>query len=110
MTCYLNQLPQQTPAQRKAQVRKAISTISELLASRKVQLKVGPQGAVTFTGTFDRADMADACIYRLVKSGGSAAAKLALQRAEMTSGTAVNRAAMAAGVHSHDGGKSWSTH
>lgn len=112
MTCYLNQQPRQTVAERKAQVRKAISVIGELIAARKVELKVGPQGAVTFTGIpeRDRADMADACIYRLVKSGGSAAAKLALQRAEMTSGTAVNRAALAAGVHSHDGGKSWSTH
>jgi hypothetical protein len=112
MTCDTRLAPRQTLAQRKAEVRKASAIIDKLIAQRKVGVKVGPQGAVTFTGVSDsdRAGMTDGCIYRMLTNGGSAAVRLAIHRAEMTAGRAVDRKAVAQGVHSHDGGNTWSTH
>lgn len=112
MACDMMLARNQTMGQRKEQVRKAVSVIGELLANRRAQVKVGPQGAVTFTGIpdADRAGITDACVYRLVMQSGSAGAKLAIQRAEQLAGRAVDRRAVARGVHSHDGGQTWSTH
>jgi hypothetical protein len=112
MACETMLAPRQTLAQRKEQVRKAAAIIDRLIAQRKAGVKVGPQGAVTFTGISDsdRADMTDACIYRTLSRSGSAATKIAIQRAEQLAGRTVNRAALAAGVHSHDGGNTWSAH
>lgn len=102
----------QTLAQRKDQVRKAAAIIDKLIAQRKAGVKVGPQGAVTFTGISDsdRAGMTDACVYRMLSRTGSAATKLAILKAEQVAGHTVNRAALVAGVHSHDGGNTWSAH
>lgn len=112
MACDTMLAPRQTLAQRKEQVRKAAQLIDKLIRERKVGVKVGPQGAVTFTGVSDsdRSGMTDACVYRMITRTGSAAAKLAIQRAEQLAGRTVNRAALAAGVHSHDGGNTWSSH
>lgn len=112
MACETMRRPGQTLAQRASEVRKAAAIIDKMIAARKAGVKVGPQGAVTFTGISDsdRNGMTDACIYRIISRTGSAAAKMALARAEQVAGRAVNRAAVAAGVHSHDGGKNWSTH
>jgi hypothetical protein len=112
MVCDTQLKPRQTLAERKAEVRKRMSSIDKLIANRTVQLRVGPQGAVTFTGLTDsdRDGLTDACIYRTVTRTGSAAAKLAIQRAEQLSSRPVDRRMLAAGVHSHDGGKTWSTH
>lgn len=99
----------QTLAQRKTQVRKAAQRIDKLVASKTVKVKVGPQGAVTFTGLSDtdRDGLTDACIYRRLMQTGSAAAKMAIMRAEQVAGRGVDRAAVAQGVHSHDGGATW---
>lgn len=112
MACWLTQAPAQTPAQRKTEVDKAIARIDKFLAARKVKVTVGPQGAVTFDGISDddRARMSDACIYRLITRKGSAAAKMALARAEQMAGRKIDRAVVNAGVHSHDGGRTWSAH
>src|SRR5690348_10907346 len=102
----------QTLTQRKEEVRKAIRTIDVLIAQRKVQVTVGPQGAITFTGIpqADRAGITDACVYRLISRTGSAATRLAIARAEQLAGRAVDRRVVSAGVHSHDGGRTWSKH
>lgn len=99
----------QTIGQRASEIRKRVSVIDALLASRRVQLKIGPQGAVTFTGITaeDRDGMTDACIFRTLSSTGSAAAKMALARAEQLAGRTVDRKQVTAGVHSHDGGATW---
>ena len=112
MVCDTLLKPRQTLAQRKEEVRKRMSQIDKLIVSGRLKLKVGPQGAVTFLGLSDsdRDGISDACIYRTITRSGSAAAKMALQRQEMLAGTAVSRAALAHGVHSHDEGKTWSTH
>lgn len=110
MPCDTMRLPQQTAAERMLEVRKAVPVIARLLAAGQITVKVGPQGAVTFTGITDtdRARMTDACIYRLISGpNASAAVKMKLARAEQLAGRSVDRRAVAAGVHSHDGGQSW---
>lgn len=109
MPCDTRLKPRQTVAQRVTEVRKAQQRIEKLLASRRVTAKVGPQGAVAFLGLSEdeRDGLTDACIYRHVMLKGSAAAKLALMKAEQQAGRSVDRRVVSQGVHSHDGGQSW---
>ena len=109
MPCNTKLKPNQTLQQRATEVRKAAERIDKMLASRKIKVLVGPQGAIAFAGLSDdeRDGMTDACIYRMLTRSGSAAAKMAIQRAEQLAGRAVDRKVVAHGVHSHDGGNSW---
>lgn len=101
--------PQQTLAERMAEVRSASARIAALVAAQKVQVKIGPQGAVTFIGISDkdRVGMTDACVYRRIMASGSHAARQAVVKAEQLAGRTVDRRMVAQGVHSHDGGASW---
>lgn len=58
--------PDQTLAERAAEVRADIKRIDQLVAARTVRVIVGPQGAVAFDGlTREQRDgLSDACIYR----------------------------------------------
>ena len=109
MPCYSTPRRNQTLTQRKEEVRKKVTLIDKLITARKVQVKVGPQGAVAFTGISveDRADMTDGCIYRMIMSSGTMAAKLKIQQAEQLAGVKVNKQVVAQGIHSHDGGATW---
>lgn len=109
MPCDTMRLPNQTMSERVTEVRTAAQKIDKLLAARKIGVKVGPQGAVTFTGLSDddRRRMTDACIYRRIIQSGSAASKMAIARAEQLAGRTVSKATVANGVHSHDGGSTW---
>ena len=103
----------QTIAQRKEEVRKVVETLDRALASGRVKIKIDKStGAISFEGltATERDDVTDACAYRRLMISGSAAAKMAIQRAEQLAGRGVSRQALAAGIHSHDGGKSWHTH
>lgn len=112
MVCDMRLKPRQSQEQRREELRKRMNRVQELLAQRKLQVKVGKQGAITFVGLSDedRDGMTDACIYRSIMRTGSAAAKQAIMRAEQISGVKVNKSVLHAGVHSHDGGQSWSAH
>jgi hypothetical protein len=109
MPCDTYLKPDQTLNQRVEEVKKRVTAVDRLIASRKVTVKVGPQGAVTFVGIpdEDRDGMTDACIYRMLTRKGSAAARQAIQKAEMMAGRSVDRKVVAAGIHSHDGGSTW---
>ena len=109
MPCDSRRKQNQTAAQRKTEVRAAVRRIDKLIAAKQIGVKVGPQGAVTFTGLPDtvRDGLTDVCIYRMLTRTGSAAARMAIARAEQLAGRAVDRKVIAAGVHSHDGGQSW---
>jgi len=109
MACDTKLKPNQTLSQRATEVRKAAERIDKMLAARKLQVKVGPQGAIAFIGLSesDRDGMTDACIYRMLTRSGSAAAKMQIARAEQIAGRAVDRSVVAHGVHSHDNGASW---
>lgn len=101
--------PKQTVAERMAEVRSASVRIAALVAANKVQVKIGPQGAVAFIGIPDQArvGMTDACIYRRIMASGTHAARQAIAKAEQLSGRTVNKKMVAQGVHSHDGGATW---
>jgi len=101
--------PRQTLAERMAQVRSASARIAALLAAKKVQVKVGPQGAIVFIGIpdQDRVGMTDVCIYRRIMASGTHGARQAIVQAERLAGRAVDKKVVAHGVHSHDGGQSW---
>lgn len=101
--------PKQTVAERMAEVRSASARIAALLAAKKVQVKIGSQGAVAFIGIpdQDRVGMTDACIYRRIMASGTHGAKMAIAKAEQLAGRTADKKVIAQGVHSHDGGQTW---
>ena len=101
---------EQTFAERVAEVESALKRLERYLQTGAVKLKIGPSGAVTFVGWQDRDDISDTCAVRSLMAQGSAAFRQALVRAEAVQGRKMNPQAVAAGVHSHDGGKTWSKH
>jgi hypothetical protein len=109
MPCDTRLKERQTIQERVTEVRAVLDRVNKGLASGKVRVVIGPQGAVTFDGIAaeERDGVTDACIYRRVMATGSALAKAAIARAEQMSGRAINRQAVAHGHHSHDGGKTW---
>lgn len=109
MPCNTKLKKGQTVAQRAAELRKRGEQVDKLLAGGRVGVKIGPQGAITFTGIPEevRDGMTDACVYRAIMARGSHQAKLAIAKAERLAGRAVDKKVVASGLHSHDGGASW---
>lgn len=99
----------QTLTQRKDEIKKVTEKVASGLANGKVTAKVGRNGAITFTGIPDdeRTGITDGCIYRRIMVSGSALARQKIAAAEQRAGVTVNKATVAAGVHSHDGGETW---
>lgn len=113
MPCDTQRLtPEQTLAQRLAQVDAALKALEQKLLAGQSRVEVGPTGAVAFAGwgASDRVGISDVCAYRALSVQGSWALRQAVAVAERTSGRRVNAQAVAAGFHSHDGGRSWSRH
>ena len=86
-----------------------MAKLNQAIIAGRVKPIVGPQGAITFQGWTDedRCAVTDACAYRIIMVSGSALAKAAIARAEQLAGRTVDRSAIAHGVHSHDGGRTW---
>lgn len=111
MPCYSNPRPNQTIEQRKQQVLDALRRLEKQLIEGAVKIAIGPSGAVAFVGWEDRDDVTDVCAYRALSTMKSQALSRAIAAAELRSGgVKVNPQAVAAGWHSHDGGKSWGRH
>lgn len=110
MPCYTRLLGEQTLPQRMVEVESALKRLERYLATGSVKINIGGNGAVSFNGWNDRADITDVCAYRSLSATNSFELKKAVQRAEATQGRKVNPNAIAAGMHSHDGGKTWSKH
>jgi hypothetical protein len=106
MACESSRKRGQTLSERVTEVKKAATAIDKLIAGRNVKVIVR-NGAIAFDGIPDatRDGLTDACIYRRIMSTGSYAAKQAIAAAGP-----VSKQALAAGIHSHDGGASWSHH
>ena len=107
MPCDTRLKKNQTIQQRATEVKAIAARADELLRQNLVKAVVDRKtGAVAFSGLTDeqRDGATDACIYRRVMATGSALAKAAIARAEQVAGRAVNKQALAHGVHSHDGG------
>ena len=112
MPCDTRLKTNQTIQQRVTEVKRAVSTLDDLVRRRRVQVRVGPQGAVVFSGWVDteRDGVTDACAYRRLMATGSALARAEIARAEQLAGRAVDRKVVAHGDHSHDGGETWHDH
>jgi len=112
MACETVRKPGQTLQDRMREVQRALARLESALTQGRVRVKIAPNGAVTFAGwsTTDRDDVSDVCAYRSLAATGSSALRMAVTRAEASSGRRVNAQAVAAGYHSHDGGSSWGRH
>lgn len=113
MPCDLSLVQGETIKSRAEDIRAAIKALSEALVSGRVKAVVGPTGGIAFKGfegEQSRRRITDACLYRRLMATGSSVAKVMVQRAEQLAGRTVDRATLAAGHHSHDGGASWHTH
>jgi hypothetical protein len=98
-----------TLPQRVKAIDAALKRLEQYLTTGKVQIGIAPNGAITFKGWqgAERDDVTDVCAYRTLASQNSWALRQAVAKAEATQGRKVNAHAVAAGHHSHDGGKSW---
>ena len=112
MACDTRLKPSQTISERATEVREAVTRLAAALAAGRVQVKIGANGVPVFTGWDEqsRDGITDACAYRRIMATGSALARMAIAKAEQMSGRAVNKQAVAAGHHRHDGGQTWHTH
>lgn len=101
--------PKQTVKQRVEEVKKVVEYADGLLKDRKLKVVVDRKtGAIAFDlSASERDGVTDACMYRRIMATGSSLAKAEIARAEQMAGRTVNKQALTAGVHSHDGGKSW---
>ncbi len=89
----------------------AIEKLDKALALGTVTIAIGAQGGIAFKGWNGADDgIMDVCAYRRLQAANSAGLRKALARAEVMSGRKVNERAISAGVHSHDGGSTWSRH
>ena len=110
MACDTMRKPNQTIQERASEIELALRKLKAALLSGRVQVKIAPNGAITFANWGERADLTDACTYRLLTYQNSPELRAAIARAEAMSGRKVNPKAIAAGHHSHDGGRTWDKH
>jgi len=108
MACDTRLKPRQTIQERAKEVREAVERLAAALRQGRVQVIVDrASGAVAFTGWDDtsRDGVSDACAYRALQHSPMFAALVA--RAQALAGRTVDKQAIAAGWHSHDGGKTF---
>lgn len=109
MPCDTSLREGQTLALRNEEIKRALAKLETELNLGRVGVKISANGAVAFTGrtSEDYRDVSDVCAIRTLTSQGSFALRQAIQRAEAQQGRKMNPHAVAAGHHSHDGGKTF---
>lgn len=111
MPCDTVLKPNQTLAERNREIDAALARLEAYLTNGVVSVGIGMNGAITFDGWKDRDGLSDVCAYRtLTNEKKSWALRQAILKAERKTGRKVNPQAVASGLHSHDGGKTWSRH
>ncbi len=110
MACWTFIRPLQTKEERAAEIKAATRKLETLLLKGGASVVIGPDGAITFAGWSERSDVSDVCAYRSLTQQGSKALADAIAKAELKQGKKINPAAVKAGVHSHDGGRTWGRH
>lgn len=110
MPCDRTLAENETVTMRKETIREKTEKLSKDLASGKVKVVIGPQGAIAFQGWTDRGPVTDVCAYRRLMSSSSALAKQAILKAEQLAGRSINKQVIGQGAHSHDGGINWHSH
>ena len=95
-------------------IETALDKLRKALREHKARLKIDKMtGAVAFEGAREwgavpgGGRVGDVCAYRRLLVAGSWELRQAIARAEMLAGRKVNAAAVASGIHSHDGGASF---
>ena len=101
--------PTLTQVQKENQ-RRAIVRLELGLASGGVTAVIGASGSIAFRGWTDSEGVSDLCAYRALAASTSPALRLAIVRAEARAGRQLDRTAVAAGHHAHDGGHTWGHH
>lgn len=93
-------------------IRERLKRLEAMLDDGSVKVVVGPGGSIAFDGWLpqDRGGLSDLCSYRKLAADQSWALRQAVARAEAMAGTSINQQAIASGLHSHDGGSTWSRH
>jgi hypothetical protein len=107
MACTGRRTPQQTAAQRQAEVDAALAELVKQLVAGTATAVIGPDGSIAFDGWTERSDLTDACAYRVLLERDDWEMKQAIARAETMAGRALNVNAINGGTHSHDGGRTW---
>jgi hypothetical protein len=109
MACETRTRSNQTLVERGEQVKKALSRLEKALATGKAKVKVGKNGAIAFEGwkPEERDDITDVCALRILQAQNSWELRKAIATAEQQAGVKVNKSAVNAGIHSHDGGLTW---
>lgn len=89
--------------------RRAQERLRALLAAGVVTVTIGRNGALAFKGwqESERGGLSDLCAYRKLAAANAPELRRAIARAEAVSGLKLDQRALAAGVHSHDGGSTW---
>lgn len=97
-------------AQQKAAQQAALDRLVDMVGAGVVQVVIGRNGGFAFKGwaDADRSGVSDLCAYRALANRPEL--RRAVMRAESMSGTRLSAIAVATGVHSHDGGVTWSRH
>ena len=91
-------------------IQPALDRLAAQLGDGTARVVIGAQGAVAFAGWTDNRGVSDVCALRALTASNSPELRRALMRAEVTAGRKVNFQAVSTGLHSHDGGKTWSQH
>lgn len=106
MPCITN--PDLTPSAKQAQ-RAALTRLEQQLMAGTVKVVIA-RGSIALQGwaDADRSGVSDLCAYRALAN--SPAMRRAVLKAEAMSGQRIDPRAIASGLHSHDGGQSWSRH
>lgn len=110
MACFTYLRPLQTAAERKAEIAATLRKLEVALMKGGASVVIGPDGAITFAGWSERSDVTDVCAYRSLTAAKSKPLADAIAKAELKYGKKVNAKTIGAGVHSHDGGRTWGKH
>lgn len=99
-----------TPSAQQQQ-KAALDRLQKALGS-SVSVVIGAQGAIAFRGwrDQDRGGLSDLCAYRKLAARNSPELRRAIARAEAVAGRKLDQQTVAAGVHSHDGGRTFGAH
>jgi hypothetical protein len=108
MACWTLNLTQETKARQETTLEK----LEKALQGGTATVKIAPSGAIAFDTkragiSLTDDGLMDVCVYRRLLSKNSAGLRKAVMRAEALAGRKVSETAIGAGIHSHDGGKTW---
>lgn len=103
MPCTTRRLTANLSQQRQADLDK----LRAGLRSKQVSVVIGKGGSLAFKG-WSSPLAADLCAYRQLLGENNLDLRLAIAKAEALAGARLNPTAIASGLHSHDGGATWS--